>query len=250
MKLPHKWQTEYASLSEYTLVRERDLRGMLPQYVSVTDCYGAYVSGVVAVLGGQPPSSAVDESARDLIPDIFDSLYNARRLILETQLAVAYPLLRRAFESQSLLAAFMLDGELEKRWSSGKEIKNAEVRRLLDSHSLGESGEQLRETYRFLSKASHPTRDLVPTRFLGRGNEAVLGAVGVPSLAFVADYCLHHLGIWFWLAATISYNYRRILAATSEDFGLHYSKIANEAKSAASWLVEQRNRLVEEDRGG
>lgn len=223
---------------------------MLPQYIAVTDSYGTYVSGVVSVLGRQSPTSAVDETARDLIPDIFDALYNARRLILETQLAVAYPLLRRAFESQSLLAAFVMDDTLEKRWSSGKEIKHVEVRSLLDSHPLGESGEHLRETYRFLSKASHPTRDLVPTRYLGRGNEAVLGAVGMPNLAFVADYCWHHLGMWFWFAATIGYNYRRILATTGEDFKSYYCEIANEAMVVSRLLVEQRNRLVEEDRSG
>lgn len=250
MKFPKKWQAEYDSLSEYAEARERELRSMLSQYISVTDRYGAYVSGVVVVLGGQPPTSVVDESARDLIPDIFDALYNARRSILETQLVVAYPLLRRAFESQSLLAAFMLDGELERLWSSGKEIKHAEVRRILDAHPLGESGEQLRETYRFLSKASHPTRDLVPTRFLGQGNQAVLGAVGRPNLAIVVDYCSHHLGIWFWFAATISFNYRRILAASGEDFMSHYSEIANEAMAVSSWLVEQRNRLMEEEGGG
>ena len=73
----------------------------------------------------------------------------------------------------SLMIACYLDESLAKRWIAGKQIGNAEVRRVLGKHPLGEPQEQTQELYNFFSKTTHPNRDQIAQRFLGEGNEFV-----------------------------------------------------------------------------
>jgi hypothetical protein len=121
----------------------------------------------VNFLGHTPPSDEQDRVIRDLLADVFDFLYEARPLILGGKLPVAFPLARRAYESLSLLHLCAVDARWAKRWQSRKQIGNADVRRTLGAHPMGEPEADMRELHQFFSEASHPNRSLVPHRMLG-----------------------------------------------------------------------------------
>jgi hypothetical protein len=175
-------RTLYAELRRHAEIRSKELAPLLAPYLDLTDRYGEFVCGIVAVLGQMPPASPRDAATRDLIADVFDFLYEARALVTKGKLEVAYPLARRAYESLSLLVACTLEPKVADRWIAGKQIGHAEVRRVLAAHPMGEKETQTRELYDFFSKSTHPNRDHVAHRFLGEGNEFVLGAIGKPSL--------------------------------------------------------------------
>jgi len=99
-------------------------------YIRVTDDYGRLICSAVEILGGVSPSSVQDLVIRDLLSDVFDFLYEGRRVIMSGQRATAYPLLRRAFESLSLMVACCFDPAIAERWHSGVQIPNREVRKI------------------------------------------------------------------------------------------------------------------------
>jgi hypothetical protein len=151
----------FSSLSRYAETRQREASGALPSFVSVTDRYAEYVCRVTCVLGSLPPASEQDAVVRDLMADVFGSLCAARPYILQGQLNVSYPLGRRAFEALSLMVLCQLDPNVAARWNKGKEIGNAEVRKGLAAHPMGEKEADTRELYKFFSSAAHPNRTLV-----------------------------------------------------------------------------------------
>jgi hypothetical protein len=237
----------YADLPHYAEMRSSELSVLLTPYIGITDRYGEILCRIVVILGKTPPASPRDAAARDLIADVFDFLYEARALITKGKLEVAYPLARRAYESLSLLVACALEPKLADRWISGKQIGNAEVRRVLAAHPMGESETQTRELYDFFSKTTHPNRTHMARRFLGEDNEFVLGAIGRPSLALLADYALKTLNLWFWFGTFVGFAYRDVLFETDPELLTTYHDAAETAKSVAAWLREQFNRnLIQE----
>ena len=237
----------YSELAEYAAVRTEELSRLLQPYVEVTDRYGELICRIILVLGKTPPRSKRDAALRDLMADVFDFLYEARLLIIKGKLAIAYPLARRAYESLSLMVACYLDPKLADRWMAGKKIGNAEVRRLLGKHPAGESEEMTRQLHGFFSEAAHPNRELVAHRFLGEGNEFVLGAIGKPSVAMLADYALKTLNLWFWFGAFVSFVYLDVLAKAEPDFKKDYDAAAKLAQDVAPWLAEQFNRVLAQE---
>ena len=113
---------------------------------------------------------------------MFDFLYEARA-ILKGKLEIAYPLARRAYESRSLLVGCTVEPKFDVMWIAGNQVGNAEVRHVLTAHPMGEKEAETRELYDFFSKTSHPNRTHMAYRFLGEGNEFILGAIGRPSPA-------------------------------------------------------------------
>ena len=237
----------YAELAEYAALRTNELSELLQPYVEITDLYGQLICRLTLVLGKTPPRSKRDAALRDLMADVFDFLYEARFLIIKGKLVIAYPLARRAYESLSLMVACYLEPKLADRWITGEKIGNAEVRKLLGKHPAGESEEMTRELYAFFSQAAHPNRDLVAHRFLGEGNEFVLGAIGQPSLAMLADYALKTLNLWFWFGAFVCFIYLPVLAKTDPDFKGDYDAAAKLAQVVAPWLTEQFNRVLAQE---
>jgi hypothetical protein len=126
-----------------------------------------------------------------------------------------------------------------------QEIGNAEVRRILGSHPMGEPAERTQGLYSFFSGTSHPNREQLGYRFLGDGNEFVLGAIGRPSLTLLADYAIKTLNLWFWFAAFISFIYADILSRTDPEFYNH--DLSESAKPIAKWLVEQFNHVLKQE---
>jgi hypothetical protein len=238
----------YAELSEYAAVRTKVLSTMLEPFTTVTDRYGELICQVTLILGKTPPASRRDAAIRDLMADVFDFLMETRPLITKGKVEIAYPLARRAYESLSLMIACHLDESLAKRWIAGKQIGNAEVRRVLGKHPLGEPQEQTQELYNFFSKTTHPNRDEIAPRFLGEGNEFVLGAIGRPSLAMLADYGIKILNLWFWFVAFICFIYADVLEQADSDFHKTYHEVSESVKPVTKWLAEQFNRVLAEEK--
>jgi hypothetical protein len=241
-------KTAYADLQRYAESRSSELTPLLAPYIELTDRYGEVLCGIVAAIGKTPPASPRDAAVRDLIADAFDFLYEARLLIIKGKLEVAYPLTRRAYESLSLLVACVLEPRVADRWIAGREVSPAEVRRTLAAHPMGEEEPKTRELYGFFSKTTHPNRSHMAYRFLGEGNEFVLGAIGRPSLALLADYGLKTLNLWFWFAAFVAFTYRDIVDKIDPELAQSYSDVARDAKPLAAWLHEQFNRVLAEEK--
>lgn len=244
---PEEGRRAYAELGEYVAVRTEELSRMLEPLVQITDRFGELVCEITLVLGKTPPASERDRVLRDLVADTFDFLVETRPLILKGKIEIAYPLARRAYESLSLMVACRLDESLAKRWGAGKQIGNAEVRRILGKHPLGEPEERTKELYAFFSKSTHPNREHMAHRFLGDGNEFVLGAIGRPSLVMLAEYGLKLLNLWFWFTSFVSFAHLEILARADPGFHDTYREVTKSAEEVAKWLAKQFNRLLAEE---
>jgi len=219
---------------------------MFSPVVELTDRYGALICRVAYALGNSPPNSTQDFVVRDLMVDIFDFLWEWRRPLLEGRIQVAYPLARRSYESLSLLSICAQDPSFADRWEKGKEIWNVEIRKALAISPMPESEKALKDLYNFFSKASHPNRDLIPYRYLGEGNQFVLGSIGVPNLVLLTEHCIKLVEMWFWFTAAVGYFFRSVIDKVDTSFGKDYLESAEQAKEVISWLVENFNRLLKE----
>jgi hypothetical protein len=178
--------------------------------------------------------------------DVFDFLWEWRRPLLEGRIQVAYPLARRSYESLSLLSICAQDPSFADRWERGKKISNAEIREALAGSPMPESEEALKDLYKFFSQGTHPNRDLIAYRYLGEGNQFVLGSIGVPDLVFVTDHCIKLVQMWFWFTAAVGYFFRAGIDTVDSSFGKDYLNTAKQAKKVVSWLVANFNRLLQE----
>lgn len=228
----------YEQLPEFAATRLREISGMVQPYIAVTDRYARLVARLTNLLGHVPPCDTQDLVVRDLFADVFDFLYETRSLIVGGKLAIAYPLARRAYESLSLLHLCAVDSAWATKWENGKQIGNAEVRKGLGRHPMGEPETATKELYAFFSKASHPNRELVAARLLGKGNKFVLGLIGTPELFLVVDYCAKHLDLWTWFVATVSYFYRETIVPADPAYFEEYHQCFEQAKPVKKWLVE------------
>ncbi len=230
---------QYHRLEEFAETRFSELSKIFGEWVDVLVRYEELVCRAVFILGDHPPQDVADRGIRDLLADVFDFLYISRRLVLQGYASTALPLLRRAFESNSLIQYFMLLPGKAMSWNEGEQISNAEVRKYLDTHPMGQPEDGMRDSYRFFSGATHPNREYIPHRFLGEGNLFVLGAVAVPILTLVGDYVYRLIRLWFWLGALIAYQYREVLASADRTYMKDYIKLANEAQTAAEELLRR-----------
>lgn len=233
-------ESEYKRLEEYSAMRYRELSSMVGPYIGVTDRYGELICKLVLILGQNAPRDEEDEGCRDLIADCFDFLHDSRRSILESKFSIAFPLLRRALESISLLAVCSVDSQLATKWASGEKVPNSVVRKRLSEQPIAESLEATRDLYNFFSQGAHPNRALVPHRLLGKGNRFVLGASAVPDLLFFCKHCREHLSLWFWFCAAATFRYRDL---TNRAYGKRYLRVAADAKEVGGALVNEMNRL-------
>jgi hypothetical protein len=238
----------YAELEEIAALRASELRPLLEPYIRITDQYGALIGEVVLVLGTTSPQDDQDVAIRDLLADTFDFLYEARHFIIRGKPDIAYPLARRGYESLSLLVACHLDTKLAARWMAGKRVSNEDVRKVLAKHPKGESESATRELCKAFSNISHPNRDAVAYRFLGEGNEFVLGSIGRPSLVLLADYALKTLDLWFWFGAVVVSAYFPTLYRVNPGILKTYDEAVEGAKAVSAWLTTQYNRVLADER--
>lgn len=237
---------EYQQLPHYADTRTKEISELSKPFIDITDKYGQLICRTVLLLGEIKPRDTQDIVVRDLIADIFDALYETRPLILAGKVHVSFPIARRAYESLSLLHCCVLDKTFANKWQKGKKIGNAEVRKKLGSHPMGESEQELQKLYNFFCTATHPNRTLIARRFLGEGNKFVLGVIGKPDLVMIADYCIKILEMWFWLTATVTHFYRKEYSQKDKEYFTEYHLAAEEAKQVKLWLVKNFNNLLDE----
>jgi hypothetical protein len=198
------------------------------------------------ILAEETPRSIQDAVVRDLAADVFDFLYESRAFILRGQTLLAFPLGRRAYESMSLLHWCVLDAKNAEKWAEGKEVSNAAIRKSLGQHPMGEPEDELRELYKFFCELTHPNRDMIAFRGLGEGNRYVFGSIAVPNLVVLADYCMKHLELWFWLCPTVAYFYREFLFRRDPTFHENHNQAREHAQRVKKWLAEQYNHVLKE----
>jgi len=237
---------DYAKLTEYSGSRRKQFVEMLAPVIEITDRYGELICRITRVLGNSSPRSLQDKVVRDLMADVFDFLWEWRRPLFEGRLQVAYPLARRAYESLSLMSICIQDSSFAERWGKGERLSNAEIRKALAIAPMAESEDALKEVYRFFSRGTHPNRDLIAYRFLGEGNEFVLGSIIVPDLALIVDHCIRLVQMWFWYAAGIMHFYHTIIDRFDRSITKNYFTNAETAKKTATWLIAVFNGLLEE----
>jgi hypothetical protein len=231
----------YRKLTFFSETRKQELLSQLQPVISLADSYGSLVARAIFALGTVPPKSRQDVVVRDLVADVFDFLYEWPRPLLEGRPNVAFPLARRAYESLSLLAACYQDSSVAKRWDRGDQIKNEEIRKALARMPLQESQDILKELYKFFSKGSHPNRELVGERFLGDGNQFVLGSIGKPDLLLIVLHCMRLVEMWFWFGALAGFAAKEALAQIDPTFGADYLAVAESASEIKISLAQSFN---------
>lgn len=100
---------------------------------------------MVHFLGDMPPKDEYDRIQRDLTCDTLDSLWCAERALLSGYENQALVLLRRAYETTSLMAYFFKFPEKVKDWAHGKRIRQSVIRASLGTAPTPESKEGLNE---------------------------------------------------------------------------------------------------------
>jgi hypothetical protein len=238
----------YKALAHYSKTRTKEMNEMFLPFIDITDRYGLLISRLTLILGNIKPKDTRDIVLRDLMADVFDCLYESRALIMGAKINVAFPVVRRAYESLTLLNLCAVNKFWAEKWQKGNEITNGEVRKELDKHPLGESKEKMKELYKFYCLGSHPNRDLIPRRLLGGGNEYVLGAIGHPNLVMSCDLCMKILEMWFWLTAMVSAIYLKIISAIDKDYHEAYSLTARDAEEVGKWLIKNFNKVLKEEK--
>ncbi len=223
---------------------------MLKPFVECTDEYGILICRIVNILGKQKPESMLDVVMRDLTADTFDFLFEARRSLLSGRANVAFPLVRRAFESLSLMVACKLSPQICRDWDGGKEIKNGRVRAVLDEHPLGESQANTKEMYKFFCLGTHPNRSLIAYRFLGEGNEFTLGAIAKPNLQLSLFISSKILSLWFWLSAFVSLAYVKAILPADPKFDDEYLQVQGRAQTTIEWINVNFKHAVETESMG
>lgn len=244
---------EHRRLEEYAQTRFAELTVIFQDEIQVVTAYEKLMCRATLILGEHEPRDTADRAIRDLLADSFDALYTARRVVSEGYGSAAWPLMRRAFESITLIEYFTLVPKKATEWNQGKRIKHGSVRKYLNTHPVQLGGKAmsqyekraLKELYSEYSEATHPNRSALPSRFLGAGNSFVLGAIGMPEPLAVAHHFLRLIDLWFFLAALVSYNYREILDSADDLFVDDYFAAAAKARQVSEALRTQWRQLWE-----
>ena len=87
----------------------RELQAKFDSFVRVTDTALELASAMILVVGEVAPTSNQARTVRDLAADVFDFLPESTSLLIRGRPHLAYPMLRRCFESSCQLAACVLD---------------------------------------------------------------------------------------------------------------------------------------------
>jgi hypothetical protein len=227
---------EHEQLQNYSRRRRKEITKIYADQIDVIKNYEKLLCRYTLMLGETEPTGLLDRTFRDIMCDIFDTLFVARDLIVSGYASVAFPVLRRAFEAISLLHYFMLDTKQANAWDSGKEFNNVDARKYLQNDPLGESSDSLKQEYKYYTSGSHINREYVPTRYLGEGNQFTLGAIGKPDPLVVSEYFGRLLSLWFWFMALVSYQYREVVKERDPGSVPVYFTIAQRAQDTAQSL--------------
>ncbi len=231
----HKCLFEYADKIYRELPREirRDYERI--EEVEAMACRIDYV------LGKSAAKDVADMSMRTLFTDAFDALYSARALAQRRFFAASFTLLRRALESTSLLRYFHMMPDEAKRWASGAEILNRDVRMFLEKHEMAADAGEMRSAYALHAKFAHPNSSFL----VKRGSQEPEGPTLGPYSPVSND--IHHVILalsmlqWESLMSAVLKAYGESVVARDAGFGkdvISLNKRLVEARRAASHRIE------------
>jgi hypothetical protein len=165
---------------------------------------------LVHMLGDVVPKDNYDRTQRDLACDTLDSLWCAERALLCGYENQALVLLRRAYETTSLMAYFVNFPSKADEWKDGKMMRQSVIRRELGTGPVPESSEALHEMYRVYSLFSHVKRKTLYQRLLGEGNRLTLGSQGNVSDESVAAVVCELLRQTMWFVEVANFVFAKL----------------------------------------
>jgi hypothetical protein len=169
-------------------------------------------------LGDVRPADDRERVQRDLACDTLDSLRMAESALLRGYENQALVLLRRAYETISLMSYFLNFPNKVPEWESGKEIRNCDIRNALDAATVPEPKDHLRDLYRLYSDFSHVNRKTVWNRMLGEGNRFTVGAQGNVGDETVGACLREMLRIMMWFVDVMNF----VFAPVAKTLGREY----------------------------
>jgi hypothetical protein len=212
----------------------------------IDDCL-ALAAKQVEYLGVRAPQGIEDASVRDIACDAFEFLYEAKRALVRNQSSVLFPLMRRAFESISLVHLFSRKPEFAKKWAAGREISNTEVRKALENDPMTDSIEEVKAMYKHFSQGTHPNRSHVPFMFLGEGNQFTLGGIHPIDPYSLGTQVRYLMQLCYWYIGVLLWNYRdSMLDKNRKDFAEEMLALTPRRKALRKILDAQIKRLASE----
>lgn len=170
-------------------------------------------------LGDIPPKDELDRTQRDLACDTLDSLWFAEHAVLRGYENQALVLLRRGYETTSLMAYFINYPDKVKEWEKGKMIRQSLIRKALASAPVPEPKEHLDEMYRVYSLFAHVNRDTVYHRLLGEENRLTLGCQGNVSDEVVGQVLRELLRQMMWFVDVVNFVFAKFGVRLSSEYG-------------------------------
>jgi hypothetical protein len=122
----------------------------------------------------------------------------------------ALVLLRRAYETTSLMAYFLNFPEKVKEWGKGRLLRQSVVRKSLGTAPVPESQEGLDEMYRVYSLFSHVNRETIYHRLLGEGNRLTLGCQGNVDVEKVGAVVCELLRQTMWFVDVANFTFAKL----------------------------------------
>jgi hypothetical protein len=243
---PRSW-APYSTLKEIEFERRKGIEELFTDELAFIDDCLALAARQVELLGEIKPSTIEDVSVRDIGCDAFEFLYEARGALVRNQSSVMFPLMRRAFESICLCNLFVVKPEFARRWASGKQINNTDVRKGLEHHPMTESVEALKQEYQFFSQGAHPNRTHVPYVFLGEGNQFTLAGIHPIDPLTLGGHVQHLIRLCYWYVGVFFWFHRETLPVLAgDDFGREFLNLTPRRHKILMMLGKQLDTLHEE----
>jgi hypothetical protein len=165
---------------------------------------------LIDLLGSIAPTDNYDRTQRDLACDTLDSLWLAEHALLRGYENQALSLLRRGYETTSLMAFFVnYPGEVG-AWENSKKIPQVEIRKKLETAPFREPKENLDEMYRVYSLFTHVNRETVYHRMLGEGNRLTLGSQGNSGDDIVGSVLRELLRQMMWFVDVTNFTFAKL----------------------------------------
>ncbi len=188
-----------------------------PEFVVVREGYDTCLH-LLFELGEVAPADDRERVQRDLACETMDSLRTAESALLLGYENQAMVLLRRAYETVSLMTYFINFPNEVQAWDSGKEIRNRDIRDALDTAAMPEPKGHLRDLYRLYSDFTHVNRETVWHRMLGEGNCFTVGAQGNVSDKTVGAYLREMLRITMWFVDVMNFAFASVAKTLGQGY--------------------------------
>jgi len=188
-------------------------------------------------LGDVKPNDDVDRAQRDLACDTLDSLRVAETSLLGGYENQALLLLRRAYESTTLMAYFINFPSAVKDWDAKKRISPSEIREALETARVREPKDQLATMYKVYSLFAHVNRETVWNRLLGEANRFTVGAQDNVADSVVGGVVRELLRVMMWFVDVMNYAFMHVVGKRlSEEYKTSVLSYRDEVEGLAKHL--------------